>query len=89
MSIYVNPTQFAPGEDLDTYPRDPEGDHAKCASAGVDAVFEPSTLYDDAVGAPPHETFVTVEKLQARRAWRGGGALRPQGAASCGSGAAR
>jgi pantoate--beta-alanine ligase len=67
VSIYVNPTQFAPGEDLDVYPRDPEGDHAKLASVGCDAIFEPATLYGaGAPGEAPHETFVTVEQLQAR-----------------------
>ena len=45
--------------------RDPEGDRAKLSSAGVDVLFEPTTLYEDpASGAPPHETFVTVEALQ-------------------------
>jgi len=47
VSIYVNPLQFGPNEDLDTYPRDEEGDLALCASEGVDAVFLPGDLYPD------------------------------------------
>lgn len=42
VSIYVNPTQFAPGEDLDAYPRSMETDHATCHAAGVDLIFAPS-----------------------------------------------
>jgi pantoate--beta-alanine ligase len=42
MTIFVNPLQFAPTEDLATYPRDPEGDAAKAASAGVSVLFTPS-----------------------------------------------
>jgi len=47
VSIYVNPLQFGPGEDLDTYPRDADGDRAICAREGVDAVFMPADLYPD------------------------------------------
>ena len=45
VSIYVNPLQFGPDEDLDRYPRDPQGDAAKCAAAGTDVLFMPTSLY--------------------------------------------
>lgn len=49
VSIFVNPTQFAPGEDLDRYPRTPEDDARICAEAGADVVFapEPAEVYPD------------------------------------------
>jgi pantoate--beta-alanine ligase len=42
VSIYVNPTQFAPTEDLSKYPRDLKRDLKLCREAGVDIVFTPS-----------------------------------------------
>jgi pantoate--beta-alanine ligase len=42
VSLFVNPAQFAPGEDLDRYPRDEERDAGLAAEAGVDLLFAPS-----------------------------------------------
>jgi pantoate--beta-alanine ligase len=57
-SVFVNPTQFAPHEDLDTYPRDAERDAALMTAEGVDIAFFPSveTIYPGG-----YTTFVTVE----------------------------
>jgi pantoate--beta-alanine ligase len=57
---FVNPLQFAPGEDLAAYPRDPEGDQAKAAAAGVEILFAPPT--DEMFPEPPL-TAVTVASL--------------------------
>ncbi len=56
-SIFVNPTQFAPHEDFNKYPRTFDQDVAMCASAGVVAVYAPTarTMY-----AEDYSTFVTV-----------------------------
>jgi pantoate--beta-alanine ligase len=50
VTIFVNPTQFAAGEDLDRYPRSLEADVDVCAREGADLVFTPSvdTVYRDA-----------------------------------------
>lgn len=59
-SIFVNPTQFAPNEDLSKYPRDEKGDIRKIAFAGGDIVFIPKAeeIYPD-----DFQTYVTVEEL--------------------------
>ena len=60
VSIYVNPTQFAPHEDLTTYPRDLEQDKKLCRAAGVDVLFVPS----DREMYPAHfSTYAVEEKL--------------------------
>ncbi len=60
VSIYVNPTQFAPTEDLEAYPCDLEHDLVLLEGAGADLVWTPSTgeLYP-----PGAQTWVTVEQL--------------------------
>ncbi len=60
VSVFLNPIQFAPNEDLATYPRDFEADCKLIEAAGGDLVFhpEPSELY-----APDACTFVNVEGI--------------------------
>lgn len=60
ISIFVNPTQFGPGEDFSSYPRDFDRDCALTKNAGVDIVFTP-----DAQDIYPQgfDTFISQEKL--------------------------
>jgi pantoate--beta-alanine ligase len=60
ISIFVNPAQFGPNEDLDSYPRALESDLEKAQQVGVDAVFTPdnSQIYPEG-----YETYVQLEKL--------------------------
>ncbi|MCK5801264.1 MAG: pantoate--beta-alanine ligase [Lentisphaeria bacterium] len=60
VSIYVNPTQFDPTEDLDVYPRDFDRDERLCRERGVALLFYPSneTMY-----TPDHSTWVQEESL--------------------------
>jgi pantoate--beta-alanine ligase len=59
-TIFVNPLQFAPGEDLEAYPRDPDGDAAKAATVGVDLLFVPD---DEEMYPEPVLTTVSVAGL--------------------------
>jgi pantoate--beta-alanine ligase len=60
VSIFVNPTQFGPNEDLDRYPRNLERDRALAQSVGVDYLFVPEAaeMYPDG-----YSTFVDVENI--------------------------
>ena len=62
MSIFVNPTQFLPGEDLSSYPRPLQSDLSLLSGQGVDFAFVPSVgeMYGPAAGPPPR-VFVSDE----------------------------
>ena len=59
VSDFVNPIQFGPNEDLNTYPRDLEADSKLCQDIGVDFIFAPeaSEMYHD------RKTFVDIEEM--------------------------
>lgn len=60
VSIFVNPTQFGPNEDLARYPRDEAGDRAKCEAVGVDVLFMPAAneMYPE-----KPSVFISVEGI--------------------------
>ncbi|HEX5218528.1 MAG TPA: pantoate--beta-alanine ligase [Verrucomicrobiae bacterium] len=64
VSIYVNPTQFAPTEDLSRYPRDLKRDLKLCRGVGADVVFVPSdgTMYPGKAEGK-YSTYVVEESL--------------------------
>jgi pantoate--beta-alanine ligase len=61
LTIFVNPTQFGPNEDLAKYPRDEAGDLAKARACGIDLAFCPEAAAMYPAGA---QTFVEVRELQ-------------------------
>jgi len=71
VSIYVNPLQFAPTEDLSKYPRDFKRDEALCRKAGVDYIFYPD---DKQMYPEKYSTYVNVENITNRLEGR----IRPE-----------
>lgn len=61
LSIFVNPAQFGPNEDLARYPRDLEGDLAKAGAAGVDVAFVPEAAD---IYPPGFQTYIQVRELE-------------------------
>lgn len=69
VSVFVNPTQFGPGEDLDRYPRTLADDVKRCAAAGAAAVYAPSVddVYPPGVPACPVGPPAVADDLEGAR----------------------
>ena len=77
MSLFVNPAQFGPGEDLDRYPRDEERDPRLAAEAGVDLVYAPPVEEVYPTASPPRSRSTGLtEVLDGDPARRGAGHFR-------------
>ena len=69
LTLFVNPTQFGPNEDLSRYPRTPEQDRESCEAAGVDLVFAPdaATMYPEGAATGIHVGGVSAGLCGAAR----------------------
>ena len=70
VTLFVNPAQFAPNEDLSTYPKDFEHDHKLCEEHGVDVLFAPAP---EEMYYPDQSVWINEEKLSQKLC----GASRP------------